>query len=201
MKYINIMIKKYGEKGTGLVLLFSGIIIGILISKSLKGFYWNELDLLNDNYFDLIKNMEIDKKILRNYVLIKDLKNFILIWGLCFTKIGIVCLVFIILYYGMVVGFFISVLLMGYGLKGLLLLFGYTFPQLIIYVPVFVLSIQGGYWLCRNLYYNGLYHKNRGEVVGKYIIFMLILGVFLVIGALLETYVGSFILIKILGAF
>lgn len=201
MRYINMLVRKYGDKKTGLILYFIGALIGILVSNVFKGFYWDEIDLLNINYFEFIKNMEIDYKILRNYVLWKDFRNYILIWGLCFTKIGVGYVVLMILYYGFQTGFFLSTIFVGYGIKGILLIIGYTFPQFIIYVPVIVLSLQGGYWLCSNLYSNGIHKKNRVEVLGKYLVFILILAILLFIGALLETYVGSFVLVKMLSGF
>ena len=201
MNYVNMLLKKFGEKKTGLILFNVGLAIGIILSKLLKGLYWNDLDLLNLNYIDYLRNMEIDYDVLRRYVLLKDFKNYILIWALAFTKIGVGSIILILVYYGIQVGFFMSVLLMGYGFRGIVLIFGYTFPQIILYLPILILTFQGGYWLCKSLYYNEFYKKSRVEIIGKYIVFILILGVFLSIGALLETYVGSFILIKILEGF
>ena len=201
MKYMKRLLHRYGERKTGMILMFFGVIIGVLFSKIFKKIYWDELDLLNINYFSLIKTMDIDYKKLRNYVLWKDFKNFLLLWALCFTKIGINYIVFILLYYGFQIGFFTSVIFMGYGLKGILLIIGYTIPQIIIYLPVIFLSIKGGYWLCKNLYFDGIHSKRRLETISKYLVFIVILGFLLFIGALLETYVGSVLLKKILSAF
>ncbi len=201
MKYLGMVLKKYGEKKTGIFLFLFGGFLGIVISKLLKGLYWNELDLLNIDYFEFIKGMDIEYKTLRNYVLWKDFRNFLLIWGLSFTKIGISTIGLIVLYFGLKTGFFVSVLFMGYKVKGLLLIIGYTFPQIIIYIPVLILSLQGGYWLCRDLYFNGVYRKSPIEIVAKYILFILILGLLLFLGALLETYVGTFFLVRILNFF
>ena len=100
-----------------------------------------------------------------------------------------------------IIGFFTSVIFMGYGLKGILLIIGYTIPQIIIYLPVIFLSIKGGYWLCKNLYFDGIHSKRRLETISKYLVFILILGFLLFIGALLETYVGSFLLKNIVTSF
>lgn len=159
MKYINILMRKYGERKTGLILFMIGIAIGVLVSRIFKGLYWNELDIINVSYFNLIVTMEIDYKILRNYVLWKNFRNYFIIWGLSFTKIGITCIGFVLIFYGFKAGFLITVLLMGYKLKGISLLIGYTFPQFLIYIPLMFLSLQGAYWLCKNLYFNGIYKK------------------------------------------
>lgn len=201
MKYINILMKKYGERKTGLIVFIVGLVIGVLIARIFKGFYWNELDLLNLSYFNLIVNMEIDYKLLRSYVLWKNFRNYFIIWGLSFTKIGITSIGLVLIFYGFKAGFLITVLLMGYKLKGISLLIGYTFPQFLIYIPLIFISLQGGYWLCKNLYFNGIYKKKRLETVGKYLIFVFVLGIFLLIGSLMETYLGSFVLRAILKTF
>lgn len=201
MRYLGLVIKKYGEKKTGIFLFLLGTFLGLVISYLFKGFYWNEIDLLNKDYFNFIKGMDIEYKTLRNYVLWKDFRNFLLIWGLSFTKIGISTLSLLILYYGIQVGFFVSVLFMGYGIKSLLLIIGYTFPQIIVYLPVLIVSFQAGYWLCRELYFTGIYRKRQMELMAKYILLIIVLGLLLFVGALLETYVGSFFLIRILSLF
>ncbi|HHX55443.1 MAG TPA: hypothetical protein GX705_03760, partial [Clostridiales bacterium] len=121
--------KKYGERKTGLIIFIVGLVIGVLIARIFKGFYWNELDLLNLSYFNLIVNMEIDYKLLRSYVLWKNFRNYFIIWGLSFTKIGITSIGLVLIFYGFKAGFLITVLIMGYKLKGISLLIGYTFPQ------------------------------------------------------------------------
>ena len=45
MKYINILMKKYGERKTGLIIFIVGLVIGVLIARIFKGFYWNELEI------------------------------------------------------------------------------------------------------------------------------------------------------------
>ncbi len=199
MKYIKMLLKKYGENWTGLIVFTFGLFLGLVFSRVLRRFYWDEIDLLNGAYYEILINMDIDYKTLRKYVLWKDFKNFALIWGISFTKIGISSLVLILLYYGISAGFFASVMIMGYGFKGILLIIGYTFPQIIVYLAVLVLSFRGGYWLCKNLYYDGLRKRSTLEIAGKYGVFIFVLAIFLVLGALLETYVGSFVLIKIIS--
>lgn len=201
MEYINMITRKYGIKVSGLTIFIVGTFCGMIISLVFKRFYWNHIDLINVNYLAYIQAMDIDYKKLLNYVLWSAFRNFILIWGVCFTKLGIGLTIFLLLYYGIRVGFFISVLFIEYGLKGFFLLFAYTFPQIIIYIPVLILSFQGGYWLCKNLYFVGVQQKSQLQIIAKYSIFILILAFFLFLGGLLETYIGSFILIRIINSF
>ena len=45
MKYINVLMKKYGERKTGLIIFIVGMVIGVLIARIFKGFYWNRIRL------------------------------------------------------------------------------------------------------------------------------------------------------------
>ena len=135
--------------------------------------------------------MDIEYKTLETMFYGRILETFINM-GPFFYKIGISTLSLLILYYGIQVGFFVSVLFMGYGIKSLLLIIGYTFPQIIVYLPVLIVSFQAGYWLCRELYFTGIYRKRQIELMAKYILLIIVLGLLLFVGALLETYVGSF---------
>lgn len=202
MQYRKLQLKKLNETKLGLIILIIGIIIGILFARIFKGFYWDQIDLLDKNYLSRIKDYSIDYSVLLRYVIWKNFRTFILFWILSATAIGIPYMALCILYGGFQAGFFLSVILMQYNFKGILLLFGYTFPHYIIYILVAVLCLRSGYWLCRNMYYDTrMSKKRRVERIAKHLVLIIILGAVLMLGCLLETYVGSFLLKKVLLLF
>jgi len=202
MRYIKLQLKKLGEVKLGMIILFLGILLGIIFARLFKGFYWNQIDLLDSNYFSKIKNVTIDYPVLFRYVLWKNFRIFILFWIFSATALGIPYITLSILYGGFQGGFFITVILMRYSLKGILLIFGYTFPHYIIYIPIALLCLRSGYWLSRSMYYDTkMSKKGRTDRILKHLIVILILSVALMLGGLLETYAGSFILKKILLLF
>jgi stage II sporulation protein M len=202
MQYSRNKIRKLGEVRVGFIILGVGFLLGIILSRVLKDSYWNQIDLLDAAYLSKIKNAVIDYSVLLRYVLWRTFSIFILFWILSATVLGIPYITLTLIYTGFQCGFFLSIILMGYGLKGILLILGYTFPHYIIYIPVAMLCLRSGYWLCTRLYHESkISSKSKVKIVTKHMIVIMILGVLLFIGALLETYAGTFILRKILLLF
>jgi stage II sporulation protein M len=202
MQYKKNRIIKVGEIKVILLILGIGFLSGLIISRILKDSYWNQMDMLDMNYFLKIRNATIEYSVLFRYVLWEIFSTFILFWIFCCTSLGIPYIGLSLLYTGFKSGFFLSVIFMKYGLKGLLLLIGYTLPQYIIYIPVGFLCIRSGYLLCHSLYHEGkLSSKSKIERVIRHLIVILILGGALFLGGLLETYVGTFLLRKVLLLF
>lgn len=202
MNYFSQQFKRLNEVKRGLIILIIGVIIGILFAKIFKNLYWNQIDLIDSTYLNKIKSTKLDYGILFNYVMWKNFRTFIIFWIVCVTPIGIPYITLSILYCGFQSSFFVIVILMKYGFKGILLVFGYTFPHYIIYLLVAFLCLRSGYWLSNSLY-NGMKLNKRSKVerIMKHLIFIMILAGVLFLGSLLETYVGSFVLKKILVLF
>ena len=195
-------LKKLGEVKVGLIILAIGILFGILFANICKGLYWNQIDILDTNYFSKIKSVTINYPVLFRYVSWKNFRIFILFWIFCSTALGIPYITMSIMYGGFQAGFFLSVIMMRYGIKGLLLIIGYTFPHYIIYIPVVILCLRSGFRLCRSMYYdNKMSRRGRAERIARQMVFIVIFGAILMVGGLLETYAGSFILKKLLILF
>ena len=202
MRFIQFQLRKLGEVKLGLFILAAGIVFGFLFARIFKGYYWNSMELINTDYLYKIRDAAIDYPVLLRYVLWNIYRSFILFWIISATAIGIPYMALCILYGGFQCGFFLTVILMRYNLKGILLIFGYTFPHYLIYIPVAFLCLRTGYWLCRSMYYdNKLGRKGKAEKIARHIILIILLALVLLIGALLETYVSSFLLKKILLLF
>ncbi len=201
MRYVQIQLRKLGEVKVGAFLLGGGIILGFLFARIFKRFYWNSMELIDADYLYRIRVTVIDYPVFLRYVLWNVYRNFILFWIITATAIGIPYMTFCILYGGFQCGFFLTAILMRYGLKGILLIFGYTFPHYLLYIPVAFLCLRIGYWFCRGMYDNKAGRRGRTERIAKHLILILLLALVLLIGGLLETYVGSFILKKILQLF
>ena len=201
MNFLKQQLRKLGEVKFGLVLLGFGIVLGILFARLFKGFYWNNINIFDSNYIDKIKNSSIEYSVLLKYVYWNVFKPFVLFWIVCVTVLGIPFIGGCLLYMGFQGGFFVSVILMKYGIKGILLLLGYTFPHYLVYIPVALLCFRSGYWFCRSLRYDNLGRKGKTDKILKYIILILFFSFLLLVGGFLETYVNTFILKKILYFF
>lgn len=202
MNYIRLQLRKLGEVKLGIIILAAGILSGFVFARVFQGYYWNSMDLIDTDYLHRIRDTAIDYPVLLRYVLWNIYRSFILFWILCATAIGIPYMVFCILYGGFQCGFFLTVILMRYGFKGVLLIFGYTFPHYLLYIPVAFLCLRTGYWLCRSMYYdNKMGRRGRAERIIRHLLLIGALALALLAGGLLETYVASFLLKKILLLF
>lgn len=202
MNYFKQQFKRLNDVKRGLVILAIGVILGILFSKIFKSLYWNQMDLIDSTYLNKIKSTKLDYGLLFNYVLWKNFRTFVIFWIVCITPLGIPYISLSLLYCGFQSSFFVSVILMKYEIKGILLIFGYTFPHYLIYILVVFLSLRSGYWLSNSLYSGmKLNKRSKAEQIMKHLVFIIILSGILFLGSLLETYVGSYVLKKILVLF
>lgn len=202
MQSIRLQLKKLGEMKMGMLILGIGLILGIIASRIFKGYYWNQINLLDTNYLNRIKTANIDYPVLLRYVFWNNYRTFILFWIFTATAMGLPYISFSIIFAGFKCGFFLSVVMMRYNIKGILLIFGYTFPHYLLYIPLAFLCLRYGYWLCRNMYYeNKISKKGRAERIAKHMVIIILLAIVLMLGGLVETYIGSFILKKILMLF
>ena len=158
------------------------------------------------NYHNVIFSEIVREKInysqLFFYILKENLKEFMVFWLLSITILGIPYMVLRLIYFGFSLGFFISVIAMQYGFKGMLLILVYEFPHGLIYIPVILLSLYKGFVLCRSIYYD---NRNITDTIRSllksYILLIIFLIALLLLGSFLEAYVGSFFLKKTLGFF
>ncbi|MFU0828022.1 MAG: Stage II sporulation protein M [Lachnoclostridium sp.] len=202
MNNTKLSFRKLSEEKLGLIIFGGGILAGFLFARIFKDLYWDTLYLTDADYLRQIRETVIDYPVLLRYVLWNIFRKFFLFWILCSTALGLPYLVFCILYGGFQCGFFLTVILLRYGFKGILLIFGYTFPHYLLYIPVIFLCLRTGYWLCKSMYYDRKVGKRgRTEKIIRHLLLILVLALVLLIGGLLETYVASFLLKKILVLF
>ena len=103
------------------------------------------------------------------------------------TTLGNLYVYMNVLWYGISSGLFLAIVLMRYGVKGLLLLVAGMFPHYLIYVPALIL----------------VFHLSREKrtVNSKYILQLLVISSVVMIGCILECYVNPEVVAKILKKF
>lgn len=198
MHSLQLQLRKLGEVKLGFLILVTGLLFGIIFARILQGLYWNSMEFIDTDYLHRIRDTAIDYPVLFKYVLWNLYRNFILFWILSATAIGIPYMAFCLLYGGFQCGFFLTAILMKYGFKGILLIFGYTFPHYLLYIPVAYLCLRTGYWLCKSMYYENKGKRGKTEKIVRHLMLIAAFALVLLIGGLLETYVASFLLKKIL---
>ena len=177
------------------ILFFVGILIGVFAANLLKDYYLGDIKVLDTKYYSILTTDNLDYISLLKYTLLDHMKEFFIYWILCLTIIGIPYVILAIVYKGFGIGFLISVTTVLYGSKGILLFFAYLMPQALIYVPVILICLRKGYQLAQRSFYKtkARIDFNKSMIMG-YLAVVFILMTLIIIGSLLETYLGTILL-------
>lgn len=185
-----------------LVLFILGTVLGIIISSLFKGVYFEQIEIFSGDYFNKLEVLDIDYKSLFKFVVWDRYKIFVSVLVLSVTIIGIPYLGLLVLYAGGSAGFLLSVAVMQWGGKGILVFLAYLFPQYLIYIPAALFTIIQAYRVCIGIHF-GIPISKKGNI--KFILervpAFFLLGLLLLLGCFAETYLNSPILQKLLLPF
>jgi stage II sporulation protein M len=202
MKQFKMQLHKLSVIQISIFLLIFGVFLGVLCANIFRENYAGQMQNYESNVFSKITEGNIDYSGLFQYVLGKNFSDFVIFWLLCITILGIPYMALKITSFGFFSGFYISAVTMQYGIKGLLLVVVYIFPQGLLYLPISLISLYKGFELCRTIYSEN--RNNIGgisKVVKNHLVLILLLAIALLVASFLEAYPGAYLLKKALGAF
>lgn len=180
-----------------LIIFGLGFFLGVIGANVFKDAYFNDMENFLDGYFDKLYVLDIDQKRLFGYVFWNNFKKYFLFWIFAMTALGIPYMGISVGYTGLSAGFLLAVSMVKFGIKGFFLYILYIFPQCFIYFPVAVITLLQGFNMCMNLYYSGpLNRKGKSKVIFEKVPMILFIFLIILIGALIEAYMNSFILQK-----
>lgn len=184
------------------MLFIIGVVIGSVLANVSKELYFDQIEIFGGQYLNKIGALNINYSNLLRFVIWNHYKIFLIAWILSVTVIGILFMAGSILYAGATTGFLVSVAVMQYGWKGVLIFLSYLFPQYFIYIPVALLTTIQCHRLCIRCNF-GIPMNRKGKVrlVIEKIPVIILLAVLLLIGCFAETYLNSQMLQKVLTAF
>lgn len=136
-----------------LILFIIGMCGGIVLANLVKSELLSETELLGKNALLQMRYAVVDSKSLFLHLLGQRLEEAVLLILLSTTFLGLAAVWFYAFRYGLCLGLLLTTLLAGHGIKGLLLLAVGLLPQMLIYVPVWVLLLALAERTCRRLYY------------------------------------------------
>lgn len=179
------------------VIFFLGIIAVIaIIFGSLFSVMLNEsdknltLEYIN-NFFENIKNNNL------NYILalkngsISSIGFILIVWLLGVSIIGMPIVLFMYFSKFFVIGFSISSIIKGYGLKGCLLSFAYIFPHHIIYIIVYTILTVYSIKMSIKLI-STIIKKDKIDfkpIINKYLLVLLLSVIIAVLTLLFEVFI------------
>lgn len=181
-------VKKRSMKDISFVPFF---VLSMFMTMILCIIYKSELllqtDVLSQSMLSLVKISRGNKGSLFLYVLSERLWIIPLLFLFSTTYLGRAMAYISVMWFGVSMGTICSVAILRYGMTGFLLIILSLFPQYLLYIPVFVISIK----LCG---------EERIPDKRFYMQFF-VLEFVVIIGCLLETFLNSFFVEKIIKIF
>ena len=118
------------------------------------------------------------------FLILQRLKLIAIMFALATTSMGSIYVYFNVIWFGVSSGFLITLVMLRYGLKGILLLTAGMFPHYLIYVPAIILTM--------------ILSKERRLLNGRFLSQVLMIMLVMMIGCALECYVNPDVIAKIL---
>ena len=186
-------------------LFMIGLFIGILIVNVGYDAWIKEGSLLGTDMVTRLKNSLLDGGMLFSYILKHRLFTICMLALLATTMIGLPVICGYICYMGLAAGCLLSVSVIRYGIRGLLLMMAGIMPQGIMLVPAYaalfvwavgvnrMLYSKSPYRECYTRYSKQIYLKKGIQIVGIIVV--------VIMGCLLESYVNPKMLHFVLKIF
>lgn len=174
-----------------------GIAAGAFTVKTLNSADKQDMVIYLNRFFQVINSENVQ----RSSVLFQSIKNnfqtVFFIWILSITIIGVPGTLLITSFKGFIVGFAVSFLINGFGLKGFILTLIAVLPQNILYIPCLLIisavSLNFSIQLFRKKV-NRKLSNYTGENIFSYTYTVLLFFAVMCIGSLIEAYISPLIL-------
>ena len=185
-----------------IIIFIIGIVAGVIFinntnetqSTEIQNYITSFINSLKQDYH--IDKLELLKKSLGD--------NFILIltmWFIGSTVIGIPIIFGIVLFRGFCIGYTVSSIIASLGVqKGLIFLFTTVFLQNLIFIPVIICMAVS----CIRLYKSIMKDKRRENIkveIIRHTLFSIVLIIFLIVAALVESYISTNLLMICINLF
>lgn len=185
--------------------LFSlGFIVGIFLTNFQSSVFAGEYGLFNETSLNRLKYLEIENYTFFRYVTAMRVKDYLLVGLLSITCIGLVVSYGAVAWQGMLMGMVVTVAVIRFGMKGLLLVLVSFFPHQLLLLPAGMMMLL---WCCQNyslfcmtgkrLWLSG---PNKKYFIRQFLMLIWILAV-VMIGCVLESYVNPLLISDVVKFF
>ena len=178
-----------------LALFLCGFVLGIFLANLWLGDAVDNGGIMSQWFLSQFSYTEIEYSRLFCYVLEKRIKTFCILVMVGFTGAGSAVVFAFLLWLGICIGAFFSICIMQMGILGIFLAVMAFFPQIIMYLPVFLLLL----WMI----------ENKKEPIGSpregkhrnfiFVVALVLAMIVLLSGICMESYVNPLLLKKIIG--
>lgn len=186
-------------------LFMIGLFLGILIVNVGYDTWIKEGSLLGTDMIARLKNSILDGSVLFGYIVKHRIFTICMLALLATTMIGLPAICGYICYMGLAAGCLLSVSVIRYGIRGLLLMMAGIMPQGIMLVPAYAALFVWAVGVNRMLYskspYKECYTKYSKQIYLKKSIQIIAIVAVVIMGCLLESYVNPKMLQFVLKIF
>lgn len=183
-----------------LQLFAAGFLIGILVMNIGESILLDKTGLFDEDVLYHMKYMTVDNNALFCYVLRKRLMTVLILAVLSTTYLGLAICAGTALWYGAAAGGLLAVMVLRYGMKGILLAAASLFPHYLIFFPAIFTLLAWG-----ESVYGSIYHRigtdtEKNILIKKTGQLAAVIGM-TVAGCALEGYVNPAVFLSLLKIF
>lgn len=169
----------------------TGLVLGVIIVNMGKSILLDETGLFSREVLYRMKYITVDSNALFCFALRKRLLFFGTVAVLATTYMGLAVCFMAVIWCGMSAGVFLTVLLIRYGIKGLVVAVVCVFPQMFFYFFAFLLLFSWSERLCRAISCRNCDGQWREEITAKRMLRSFVGALVLtVLGCWMEGYVN-----------
>ena len=161
---------------------------GLIIVNTGKGIVPESTDLLDENILKQVLSMELSGNALFCYLFLIRLRQVLIMVVMATTYLGAAFCIFYCIQFGITTGIFCGTVLLQYGFRGILFVLAGCLPHYVVYVPVFYGLLR---W-CEET--SILIYKKKASALKGRMPHLFLIGVGLLIGCLLESYLNPLLL-------
>lgn len=173
-------------------IFWAGVLTGIIIINFGKSILLENTGLLDEYTLYHMKYMTVDSSALFYYILRIRIKCFLSLVIFATTYLGLLVCAGTAFGYGVSLGAYLSVLLIRYGIKGILFAVLSIFPQYLLYVPAMAALLLWCEGLNRSIYFkSGFLIETEGSTsLSKRIIKLIGIFLLVLVGCIAESFVN-----------
>ncbi len=186
-------------------LFLGSFLLGIVAMNLGNEFFLSEDGIFSTASMNRLKYIEIDSGGFFKYVLKHRMGEGMLLILLSSTSIGLVSVYACIIWQGVLAGMTITAATIRFGMKGMLLILGGVFPHQFLLIPAQIMLLVWCYENCGKGRFSRKYmiscYPNKKQQFLRQGIILLWIGMVILIGCILESYVNPILVSDLIKIF
>lgn len=186
-------------------LFLGSFLLGVVVMNMGNEMLLSENGIFSNASIGRLQYIEIDSNGFFQYVLKHRMGEGVVLMILSATGFGLISVYACIIWQGILAGMTVTTAIIRYGIRGLLLLLGGMFPHQLLLIPVKIMLLGWCYENCCRLHFPGKYmqpyYKSGKQQYLRQAIGILWIGVVIIIGCILESYVNPILISDLVKIF